>query len=291
MKIINHKNETTFIPTNPKAIVVIIHGMKEHHNRYDEFAKFLANNGYVVRTFDLLGHGEYAQELGHLDKDNGWELLIKQVEDEMDVMKSKYPNLELYLIGHSMGSILARNVYNRNEEKIDKLVLMGTPPPTKMYISGMMLNKCLRMFKGINGYSPLFELLFFGVGTEIKYPSLSWISKDQDNVANYKQDPLCGFRFSLGYYKNVLTGVKEIVKSKYKALDPNKPIAIFVGEDDPIIKGKRGIRNTVKKLKDTGYLNVETKIYPTLRHELLFEKEHDIIQKDILNFLNTGNIN
>ena len=59
-----------FPSKNPKANVLVIHGMQEHKERYEGFASFLQEHGYNVVTSDLRGHGSNAPKLSHIaDKD------------------------------------------------------------------------------------------------------------------------------------------------------------------------------------------------------------------------------
>ena len=69
-----------YLPENElKGIVQIVHGMEEHIDRYDEFARFLARNGFVVGAHDHVGHGKSVsdvRDLGHITLDQGDAVLV-----------------------------------------------------------------------------------------------------------------------------------------------------------------------------------------------------------------------
>ena len=96
---------------NPKGIVQISHGMAENKERYIPFMKFLAKHGYTTVIHDHRGHGKSVrkqEDLGYFY--NGKEKAI--VEDLHQItlwIKEEYPNLPVYLLGHSMGTLVARN--------------------------------------------------------------------------------------------------------------------------------------------------------------------------------------
>ena len=99
-----------------KGIVQIAHGMAETAERYDRFAKTLTMNGYAVFANDHRGHGRTAggiENLGHLADENGFELLVKDLHDLSRIIKAEYPNLPLFLFGHSMGSFAAQRPAQR----------------------------------------------------------------------------------------------------------------------------------------------------------------------------------
>ncbi|MBR6061309.1 MAG: alpha/beta hydrolase, partial [Spirochaetales bacterium] len=60
----------------PKAVIKIIHGMTERQERYEDFAGFLAENGFIAVTVDMRGHGQYAPILSHIADTDGARLLV-----------------------------------------------------------------------------------------------------------------------------------------------------------------------------------------------------------------------
>ena len=89
----------------------LVHGMTEYIGRYKGIMSAAAQNGYICCGFDNLGHGNTAasdSELGFIAEKDGWRYMIKDVGLFLDEVKSRYPQLDCFLLGHSMGSFIAR---------------------------------------------------------------------------------------------------------------------------------------------------------------------------------------
>ena len=113
----------------PMGVVQISHGLTDHIDRYDRFARFLAENGYVVCGNDHLGHGKAAAEAGKLGDFGNQGTDIRMVDDMNKlsiIMKKKYSDMPYYLLGHSMGSFLARLYAAQFGEGLSGLILCGT---------------------------------------------------------------------------------------------------------------------------------------------------------------------
>ena len=90
----------------PKGIVQLSHGMCEYIGRYREFAGFMAHNGYVVCGNDHLGHGDTSAgpgEYGFFGKDGRW-FVLRDLKQMNELVREKYPDLPLILLGHSMAA-------------------------------------------------------------------------------------------------------------------------------------------------------------------------------------------
>ena len=95
----------------PIGVVQLAHGMAEHIDRYDDFARFLAANGFVVGGNDHLGHGKSvndSSELGFFAEKDGDKRIVDDMHILTKIMKKRYPDIPYFLFGHSMGSFCAR---------------------------------------------------------------------------------------------------------------------------------------------------------------------------------------
>ena len=93
----------------PRAVVQIIHGIAEHIGRYDHFARFLTQRGFVVCADDHMGHGlsvEAGGIYGYFS--GGWLSAVADERTLYEEMKRRYPALPYLMLGHSMGSFLLR---------------------------------------------------------------------------------------------------------------------------------------------------------------------------------------
>lgn len=85
-----------------KGIVQIVHGMEEHIDRYDEFARFLACNGFVVGAHDHVGHGKSvldARDLGHITLDQGDAVLVNDVDRVRRALFEQFSDLPYFTSG------------------------------------------------------------------------------------------------------------------------------------------------------------------------------------------------
>ena len=118
----------------PKGLFHVVHGMTEHIGRYERFMRDLAAAGYITYGYDNLGHGKTARnesELGYIAPQDGWKLLVKDVEIFDRAMRAEYgEELPLTLMGHSMGSFIVR-LSAEISGYYDKLIIMGTGGPRR----------------------------------------------------------------------------------------------------------------------------------------------------------------
>lgn len=264
---------------NPKGIIQLVHGVAEHGGNYMDFAKFLNKNGYIVVMDDHRGHGKSIST----SYPNGYMKRAEEiVDDEIMIskyMQEKYPDLEYNLLGHSMGSMLARLFIRENDDLIDKLILTGTVPVNKMSAIALFFFNIGCFFFGEKGESRLIDAL---VGSK----GLDFISYDEENIRIKANDPLRIFKFKTGYSRVLIEINKKLgQKSKYKCKNKGLRIYNMVGEDDIITKGDKGIANSLDLLKAIGYTNIESKVYKNMKHEILNETAKDVVYQDILDVL------
>ncbi|HOO23430.1 MAG TPA: alpha/beta hydrolase, partial [Clostridia bacterium] len=111
---------------NPKGIVVISHGMAEHPDRYDDFAKFLNSHGYIVAADEHRGHRNNAiDKVNGLTEGDSWNQTLKDMDTLIDYMKATY-KLNVLLLGHSYGSFLSQRYVEMHSDKLLGVLLSGT---------------------------------------------------------------------------------------------------------------------------------------------------------------------
>lgn len=264
---------------NPKGVVQLVHGVAEHGGNYMDFAKYLNENGYIVVMDDHRGHGKSLSTA----YPNGYMKRAEEiVDDEIMIakyIKEDYPDLEYIVLGHSMGSMLARLFIRENDDLIDKLILTGTVPVNIVSGLALFFFNIGCFFFGDKGESRLIDALVGAKG-------LDFISYDEENIRIKANDPLRIFKFKTGYSRVLIEINKKLgQKSKYKCKNKDLKIYNMVGEDDIITKGDKGIANSLDLLKATGYTNIENKVYKNMKHDILSETAKDEVYEDILNIL------
>jgi len=139
--------------------------MQEHIGRYNDFANFLANNGYIVVGHDHLGHGNTAKcedDFGYFADNNGWDRLVEDVHILQNKVHNEYPNLPYIVMGHSMGSLIVRTYITKYDDNLTGVIISGTSGQKYGLISGKLLIKIISTFKGKRYKSKLIEHLVTG---------------------------------------------------------------------------------------------------------------------------------
>lgn len=272
----------------PKAIIQISHGMAEHKERYYEFMKYLTENGYICVIHDHRGHGESIKEsedLGYFYSEN-INYIVDDLEQVTEYIKEKYPNLEIVLFSHSMGTLVARNYLKKYDNKINKIILCGPPTENKLSSLGLILAKLLKPFYKEKTPNNLLNKMTFGNYNKNLSIENEWICSNIDTVTNYNKDKLCGFIFKTNGFVNLYKLMKQAFNNKdWKVQNKDLKIFIIAGKEDPVIQNTNKFKKLVEFIKNCGYNKVSYKLYDKMRHEILNETNNKIVYKDILDFI------
>lgn len=285
-----------YTPDDPKFIVQIIHGMAEHKERYEELATLLTKMGAVVIVADNRGHGQSISDdipLGYFAKENGWMVNLQDLHQFSLMIQEKYRRLPFYLIGHSMGSLIAHSYLKRYEDSLAGVIFSGMPAYNKAASAGKTLSATLCKLKGDKTVSKILVSMS-DYNKNIKNPRtpFDWISYNVENVNKYAADPLCGFSFTNRGYYDLLGGMQDAYELKdWRVLKPDLPILFVVGQDDICADVPEGFQNALDNLAKAGYNNIEANVYENMRHEIFNERERKIVYKDLLGWLLKHNNN
>lgn len=286
------KKGQKWVIDNPKANIVIFEGMEEHVSRYDKFACFLNKNGYSVYGTDVFGQGENVEpdlsNLGVWPEDG----FAKQANhfDQLITYLNENTGVPTYVFAHSMGSFYGQYYLEQYAGHINKIVLCGSGGKNPALKIAKVLAKMSCTKKKEQEKAKLLANLMFGsFNSHIKNPRTpyDWLSINEENVDRYLADPLCGFgprnRFCLEFIKGMIEIYK---KPNLKKFNPDTKIFLITGEEDPVTNYGKFIAINEKMFKDNGVKEVQTKIYPKLRHEILNELSWEEVAQDIVNFYN-----
>ncbi|MGE8205072.1 alpha/beta hydrolase [Heyndrickxia sp. NPDC080065] len=264
----------------PNAIVQLSHGMAEHIERYDDFAKFLVQHNIFVYGNDHRGHGrtgEKAGLFGFFSEQEGFERAVDDLYAVNLLIQKEYKDVPIILLGHSMGSFLARRYIQRYGESITGVIISGTGgnPGLTGKLGKQIAKREIRKH-GLKTPSPLLNRLSFGSYNK-HFSNLKtefdWLSSDPDEVEKYMNDPLCGFVCSAGYFYDLLKGLEMIHDNRLIQNIPKElPIFIFSGTEDPVGGYSKGVQKVIQQYKRNGLENIESKFFTDGRHEMLNEK-------------------
>lgn len=275
---------------NIKAILQISHGMIEHILRYEDFALEMNKHGILVCGNDHLGHGDSVidkKHLGYFAKKNSSDILVDDLYSLTDIVKKRYKDIPIFLLGHSMGSFIARNYIAKYGEEINGAIIIGTGNQSTLKLDmALLATDIIKTFKG-EFYTSKFlaNQTTDGFHRYFKEDNKhSWLSTNEKVIIDYAKDPKTYFKFTCNGHKTLFTLIKNAKKSS-KNIPKTLPIMILSGKDDPVGNfGKDIIKlyNTYKKLN---IKNVEYKLYDNMRHEIINETNNKIVYNDIINFI------
>lgn len=275
---------------SPIGVLQIAHGVAEYALRYAPFAEHLCDKGFVVVANDHIGHGlsvaEGAAPLYFGEKD-GWTHVVDDMFELRRLTGKSHPDLLYFLMGHSMGSFLARTYLIRYPGTVKGAIIMGTGQQNAAMVAGGRLAATVVGKKhGFDKFNETIGGLAFGAYNkpfEPKRTNYDWLSVNAENVDRYIADPLCGGDATVGLFLDILGGIGFICKqSNVVKMDMGTPILFISGAMDPVGDLGKGVRKAYDSFRKAGVKDVELKLYPGLRHEILNEKEKDQVYADIL---------
>ena len=254
----------------PVAVLQICHGMIEYIDRYDGFARYMAERGFVVVGNDHLGHGKSVctdDDLGFFKDKNPGETLAKDAHHLTVLIKKMYPGIPYYLAGHSMGSFVTRRYICDYGYELDGVIVMGTGhQPAPMVFAGKVLADVVRLIKGDRYRSRLISKIMFGnYNKRIKNVRTvnDWLTRDEAVVDEYNAGKLTTFLFTVNGYRGLMNMILYVRKPRnIERIPKNLPMLMISGLDD-----------------------IDLRLYEDCRHELCNELNKEEIYEEIYGWI------
>lgn len=270
-----------------KGVIQIIHGMAEHAKRYDDFAKFMNKNGYIVFADDHRAHGKTAGTIDAIGKYNcESNVFFDTMLDEKFISKmlKKEYNLPLILLGHSYGSLILQK-YMLYAGDFDGSILSGSAYMNTFENKlAKKIAKLAIIFKGNDAPAKMIENMSFKKFNN-SFKDTLWITSNKEESDKYANDPYCGTAFSVKFYYDLMTSALHAYKkSRLQKINRSKPILILSGKLDRFSKNAKLAIRLYKMYTQLDVKSVKLKLYDNMRHEVLNETKKDIVYKDILKF-------
>ncbi len=248
----------------PRAVVQVIHGYAEHINRYGNVVDELLAAGYAVAGNDHRGHGRSEGRRAYVNSFQEYINDERQLRDE--VIRRKFPETPYFILGHSMGSLIAMNFTEQTQDRLRGLVLSGTGsgPGPEISKALVLATKIMsRLLPRIHVKSPL---------------PPEFISRDLSVVEAYVNDPLVF---------NVITPRLAEQMNTYTLIGAARagmikvPVLIQYGSLDTALSGQQELHGAL------GSTDKTIRCYQGLKHEVYNELPADraVVLSDLRSWL------
>ena len=250
--------------TETRGVVLLVHGLGEHCERYTELAAYLNRNGYAICSMDLPGHGQSMGRRGHIAAFSDYQDAVLTLHAKI---RTLYPDTNVYLLGHSMGGLISTRFLLDHQSLFKGAILSGAaiespqPPPA---LQVKLVNFLARMI-------PTMEVIKLDA---------SGVSRDPDVVKAYLEDPLVHKgKMSARLISELFSTMQEC---QARANEIALPILIMHGSADTLTApaGSQLLHDQVSSSDKT------LKIYDGLYHEIFNEPEAPQIYGEVINWLN-----
>jgi len=250
-------------PPEPRALVILVHGLAEHSGRYEHFARFLAGHGIATFANDLPSHGLSAGTRGHVGDFTQYTDVLGQM---LGLARTSHPDLPFVLFGHSMGGLIAASFLEQRQHEFAAAVLSGPAiqSPQKPSALAMLI---VRMLAAV---VPRFE---------VQALDATGISRDSRVVRAYNKDPLVyRGKGTAGLAAALVTAMQNVIG---EAATIDIPLLILHGGSDRLTS----VAGSERLFESVGSADKKLTIYDGLFHEILNEPERDKVMADILAWL------
>ncbi len=272
-------------PENVKALFQISHGMAESTARYDAFAEYLKERGFLVFGDDHRGHGLTDGRTGYSDGEM-FEDTLKDMATLTKMYKEEFKGLPLVFFGHSYGSFLTQAYIERYPENADRVILCGSAYLHNLSSLAGKVVATVNCFFGKGKKAANFIAnSSFGVYNK-RCKEGTFVSSVPEECDKYDNFPDCNFVLSNAFYSSFFRNLpKNYKKNYYKKVRTDVPMLIISGRDDPV----GGYGKLVEKLYDfykhkVGVEKVDKVLYDGVRHEVLNDTSRDDANRRIGEF-------
>ena len=277
----------------PKAVLQLCHGMCEFIDRYGPFAEYLAGKGFLVLGNDHLGHGGTAKseaDFGYFADRDADLCLLEDMHALRKLGEEKAPGVPYFLLGHSMGSFLARQYIARYGEGLSGAILMGTGSQSGVTLAlGKALCRLSALFGGWRKRSKFINGMVLGSNNKRFEPARTkndWLTKEHSVVDAYNAEPRCTFVFTLNGFYTLFQAIADCQNAATVARIPKElPLLVVSGEDDPVGGFGTGVEKAFTLYQNAGIRDVSMKLYPGDRHEILNESDREDVFADLYAWL------
>ena len=282
-----HIDVRCWLPEGESAYAMVLsHGMGEHIDRYANFARFCNQQGIAVFGANHRGHGADAPLHGHLADADGWRKVVDDLGIVIDFAK-RQTGKKVILIGHSMGSFVARQYAAESGDQLAGLVLCGSNhQSTLLFRLGHAVAWMQGVFQGKRHPSKLLDWLSFRqFDRQVKNDGRNngWLCRNSVAVQQYIDDPLCGFLCTAQFWADLTGALIQVnALSTARQMPSDLPVYLVAGDQDPAGRMGEGMRSLQRFLRAAGVAQVDLTLYEGARHELFHEINREEFQEELV---------
>lgn len=280
-------------PKTVDKVLVIAHGMAEYCERYAPMADWLTESNIAVVALNHRGHGMDCddEQLGYFAKTRGWEKVLKDLNQTIEFAKHEMPDVPVTLMGHSMGSFITQAFIQDYPEAVSGIILTSTNRKDVVkLVAAQALVGVIKTFKGPKATSKFVDFLGFGTFNRTFKPNRTeydWLSRDNNNVDAYVEDPYCGYMCTNQMWHDFIGGILTIDYTKWPK---ELPVHLLSGTHDPVGEMSKGVTRLAEILRGNRQTFPTFKLYPEARHELTNETNSSEVWGDIRDIVLTGGL-
>lgn len=274
----------------PVAVLLLVHGMCGCKERFYPMMEYMARNGVATIAGDLRGHGDSVKNDG--DRGYFYSGGYKALVDDVRVIgrwgRAQFPNVPLFLLGHSMGSLVARVFTKKDDSDLSGLIVCGSPSKNPMSGIGRFLTgvACL---SGLGYRRPVLLQKMTDNAYNRRFADegpRAWTCADIKSRNEYKNMRQCDFKFTMNAANNLMKMMGDTYDVKgWCVSNPQMPIRFISGADDPCMISPQKFQDAVNAMRCVGYQDVSYSIYPKMRHEVLNEVDKHKVWDEVLDFV------
>lgn len=243
----------------PRAVVLVAHGLGEHISRYDNLVNHIVPRGYAVYGLDHQGHGKSEGQRIYVDR---FQIYLDDLKTFFDMVRKENPNLKIFLLGHSMGGLIATAYTLQHQQELAGLIVSAP---------------LLKPGDSVSGGTIMAARILSALAPRMGVQALdsTYLSRDRSVVEAYDKDPLV-------YRGKVTARLGSELFSTMAKVEPQMPsitlpLLIMQGTADKLVS-REGSKLLFAK---AGSKDKTLKLYEGFYHEIFNEKERDQVFADL----------
>ena len=247
----------------PRAVLVLVHGLAEHSSRYGNVVDYFVPRGYAVYGFDHRSHGKSPGSPGYVKR---FSHFVSDLIDFLDIVRRLFPQARIIAVGHSVGGTIAAAGAVQAPAKLDGLILSGA-----FVIPGTSLSPVKILA------ARLLSLLLPKMGVDTI--DAAAVSQDKAVVRAYINDPLVYHgKVSARLGAEIITAMRRLL---LEIAGLTLPVLIMHGSEDRLSRPE-GSRLLYERV---GSKHKTLKLYPGFHHELFNEPGRRQVFEDMERWL------